>query len=81
MNLHTDIPTRARVDRLHPAPVRVPDLPSDVASSVGKASIQDRGPSGRLQGTEGQNAPMRQYARRVDHSLRPLLNGRYAPGS
>ena len=64
---------------VEPAPVRVPDLPSDVASSVGKASIQDRGPSGRLQGTEGQKVRMRQYARRVDHALRPLLNGLAVP--
>src|SRR5262249_6857240 len=34
-----------------PEPVAVPDLPSDVASSVGKASIGDRSPSGRLQGS------------------------------
>lgn len=64
---------------VEPAPVRVPDLPSDVASSVGKASIQDRAPSGRLQGTEGQKVRMRQFARRVDHSLRPLLNGLGVP--
>lgn len=62
-----------------PAPVRVPDLPRDIASSVGKASIQDRGPRGGLQGTEGQKVRMRQYARRVDHSLRPLLNGLGVP--
>jgi hypothetical protein len=62
-----------------PETVRVPDLPSDVASSVGKASIQDRGPSGRLQGTEGQKVRMRQFARRVDDSLRPLLNGLGVP--
>jgi hypothetical protein len=64
---------------VEPAPVRVPDLPSDVASSVGKASIQDRGPSGRLQGAEGQKVRMRQFARRVDHALRPLLNGLGVP--
>jgi hypothetical protein len=64
---------------VEPAPVRVPDLPSDAASSVGKASIQDRGPRGRLQGTEGQKVRLRQYAHRVDHALRPLLNGLGVP--
>jgi hypothetical protein len=60
---------------LEPAEVRIPDLPTDVASSVGKSSIRDRAPSGRIQGSEGQKTRMRQYARRIDESLRPLLNG------
>lgn len=64
---------------VEPGPVRVPNLPSDVASSVGKASIADRAPSGRLQGTEGQKVRMRQYARRVDQALRPLLGGLGVP--
>jgi Bacterial archaeo-eukaryotic release factor family 11 len=58
-----------------PAPVNVPDLPSDVASAVGKASIADRSPGGRLQGAEGQKVRMRQFARQVDQALRPLLGG------
>src|SRR5262245_57708420 len=33
--------------------VRVPDLPSDAADAAGKASITDRSPARRLQGTEG----------------------------
>jgi release factor family 11 len=60
---------------LEPAEVEVPDLPTDVASAVGKASIRDRAPSGRIQGSEGQKTRMRQYARRIDEALRPLLNG------
>lgn len=60
---------------LDPAEVRIPDLPRDVASAVGKASIKDRSPSGRLQGSEGQKTRMRQYARRIDQALRPVLNG------
>jgi hypothetical protein len=64
---------------VEPGPVDVPDLPSDVASHVGKASIRDRAPSGRLQGTEGQKVRMRQYARGVDQSLRPLLGGLGVP--
>jgi hypothetical protein len=64
---------------VEPGPIRVPGLPADVASSVGKASIADRAPSGRLQGSEGQKVRMRQYARRVDEALRPLLNGLRMP--
>jgi hypothetical protein len=60
---------------LDPAEVEVPGLPSDIASAVGKASIRDRAPSGKLQGSEGQKTRMRQYARQVDEALRPLLNG------
>ena len=59
--------------------LEVPDLPSDVASSVGKASIRDRSPSGRLQGAEGHKVRMRQYARLVDQALRPLLGGLGVP--
>jgi release factor family 11 len=64
---------------VEPGTVDVPGLPSDVASSVGKASIRDRGMSGRLQGSEGQKVRMRQYARRVDEALRPLLGGLGVP--
>ena len=60
---------------LEPAEIEVPDLPSDVASAVGKSSIRDRSPSGRLQGSEGQKIRTRQYARQNDQALRPLLNG------
>jgi hypothetical protein len=64
---------------LEPGTVAVPDLPSDVASAVGKSSIRDRAPSGRIQGSEGQKTRMRQYARQVDQALRPLLNGLDVP--
>src|SRR5215471_7409400 len=60
---------------LEPAEIKVPDLPNDVASAVGKSSIRDRAPVGRIQGSEGQKTRMRQYARQIDHALRPLLNG------
>ena len=60
---------------LEPAEIRIPDLPKDVASAVGKSSIRDRAPSGRIQGSEGQKTRMRQYARQIDQALRPLLNG------
>jgi Bacterial archaeo-eukaryotic release factor family 11 len=58
-----------------PAEVSVPGMPSDAASAVGKASIADRSPNRRLQGSEGQKVRLRQYARHVRDALRPLLNG------
>jgi hypothetical protein len=64
---------------VEPGPVDVPDLPTDVASWAGKASILDRAPSGRLQGSEGQKVRMRQYARGIDQALRPLLGGLGVP--
>ena len=64
---------------LEPAELRVADLPRDVASAVGKSSIRDRAPSGRLQGSEGQKTRMRQYARQIDQALRPLLSGLDVP--
>jgi hypothetical protein len=62
-----------------PWEVDVPDLPSDVASAVGKSSIADRSPSGALQGAEGQKVRMRQYARQIDQALRPILAGTSIP--
>jgi hypothetical protein len=59
--------------------VKVEGLPSDVASAVGKASIQDRSQKGRIHGAEGQKVRMRQYARQVDQALRGLLAGSETP--
>jgi hypothetical protein len=59
--------------------IQVPDLPKDVASAVGKSSIRDRAPIGKIQGSEGQKTRMRQYARQIDQALRPLLNGHDLP--
>src|SRR5262249_44838175 len=64
---------------VEPELVKVPDLPKDVASAVGKSSIRDRAPTRRLQGSEGQKVRMRQYARQVDQALRPLLGGLGVP--
>lgn len=60
---------------LPPYEVRVEDMPSDVASAVGKASIKDRSETGRLQGAEGQKVRLAQYARQVDTAIRPILSG------
>jgi len=61
------------------APVKVDGLPRDAATAAGKASLNDRSPSGRIQGSEGKNVRLIQYARKVDHALRPLLTGRDTP--
>lgn len=61
------------------AAVRVPDMPTDIASHARKASILDRSPSNAIQGSEGQKTRMRQYARAVDAALRDLLAGRDVP--
>src|SRR5262245_4529884 len=59
--------------------LKVPDLPSDAADAVGKASITDRSPAGRIQGTEGRKTLVRSYARAVDSALRAVLTGRDVP--
>jgi hypothetical protein len=58
-----------------PAEIKVPGMPTDVASAVGKASITDRSPIRRLQGAEGQKVRLRQYARRIEEALRPTFTG------
>ena len=64
---------------LPPKEIRVADLPTDAASAVGKSSINDRSPSGRLVGSEGKRVRIRQYARAVDDALMPLLRGDERP--
>ena len=59
--------------------VAVPNLPADAASAAGKASIADRSPSARLQGSEGQKVRLRQFARKVDQALRGELAGLQLP--
>lgn len=61
------------------AAVKVPDLPSDAASAVGKSTINDRSPSGRVQGSEGQKTRLAQYVRKVEAALRPILAGADVP--
>ena len=64
---------------LAPSEIKVSELPHNAASAVGKSTLNDRGPSGRIQGAEGQNVRLRQYARQVDAALRPRLSGRDTP--
>jgi hypothetical protein len=58
-----------------PFMVEVPGLPTDAASAAGKASIADRSPVRRMQGSEGQKVRLRQFARKVDQALRGVLTG------
>lgn len=62
-----------------PVELRVADLPRDAASAAGRASINDRSPSGRIHGSEGKKVRLTQYARKVDAALRPVLAGRHIP--
>lgn len=64
---------------LPPVTVKVPDLPKDAASALGKSTLNDRTFSGRIHGSEGQNVRFQQYARLVDAALRPVLAGREIP--
>ena len=59
--------------------VAVGDLPSDAASAAGRASLGDRSPKGRVQGSEGLKMRLRQYARKVDRAIAPVLAGSAAP--
>lgn len=62
-----------------PLEIRLDGLPKDAASAVGKSSINDPAPSGRIQGGEGQKVRLKQYARKIDAALRPLLSGQHTP--
>ena len=62
-----------------PREVRVPDMPTDVASAVGKSSIKDRAPVRRVQGAEGQKLRMAQFSRLIDAALREVLPGQGVP--
>jgi hypothetical protein len=59
--------------------VKVDGMPRDAASAVGKSSLADRSPSGRIQGSEGQKVRLRQFARKVDNALRGILTGSDVP--
>lgn len=59
--------------------LKVPDLPTDAASAVGKRSISVRSYSGRIGGSEGKKVRLRQYARQVDTAVRAILAGRQEP--
>lgn len=64
---------------LPPQVVRVPDLPKDAASALGRSTINDRSAKRRITGSEGQKVRLTQYARMVDSAIRPVLSGRDTP--
>lgn len=59
--------------------VKVDGLPKDAGDAVRRSSVNDRSPSGRIQGSEGQKVLLRQFARKVDGALRGLLAGSDIP--
>lgn len=59
--------------------IRVPDLPRDAASAVGKATINDSGAGRRIHGMEGQKIRLGQYVRKIDAALRPVLSNSGLP--
>jgi hypothetical protein len=54
-------------------------MPRDAAGAAGRASINDRSPSGRIQGSEGKKVRLTQFARKVGLALRPVLASSHAP--
>jgi release factor family 11 len=59
--------------------VKLQGMAKDAADALGKATLNDRSPSGRIQGSEGQKVRLRQYARKVDAALRETLAGHEVP--
>jgi hypothetical protein len=59
--------------------IKIDGMPKDAGSAVGRSSVNDRSPSGRIQGSEGQKVLLRQFSRTVDSALRPLLSGNDIP--
>lgn len=70
VEMHSELP---------PVEIKVPNLPKDAASALGKSTLNERGGQRRIQGSEGQNVRFRQFARMVDNALRPILSGRETP--
>lgn len=64
---------------LPPSPVRIPGLPDSAADAVGRATVNDRSGGSRIHGSEGEKVLLRQFARQVDASLRPILSGSERP--
>jgi hypothetical protein len=59
--------------------LKVPGLPKDAASAVGKSTINDRTHSRRIHGSEGQKVQLAKYIRAVESALRPVLAGKGLP--
>jgi len=59
--------------------VHIDGLPSNAGRAIQGSGVADHWPSGRIHGREGQKVLLRQFARNVDKSLRPLLSGSDIP--
>ena len=59
--------------------IKVPGLPKDAGSAVNRSTVNDRSPSGRIQGSEGQKVLLHQFARKVDQALQGTLHGSDLP--
>jgi hypothetical protein len=64
---------------LPPVRIHIPDLPDDAEAVAHRASIHERNPKGRLQGSEGTKVLLHEFAQRVDHALHGVLAGRAVP--
>ena len=64
---------------LPPHPVKVPDLPKDMADAIGRRSHTERRQQGASGEATSENALLTRYARTVDEALRPILSGHERP--
>lgn len=64
---------------LPPVEVVLHGLTQGAADALGRATLKDHAPSGRIQGGEGQKVLLRQYARYIDTALRGVMSGRDTP--
>ncbi len=62
-----------------PAEVKVSGLPKSAAAAAQRSSINNLGQNTRIANAEGQTVLLRQFARKVDAALRPILTGREIP--
>ncbi len=62
-----------------PAEVKVPGMPKSAADAAGVRSINQRQKPDDSRGSDEQKLRLRQYARKVDAALRPVLSGRTEP--
>lgn len=66
IEVSADLPSQA---------VQVEGMPVDAGRAVKGVGEIDHWPSGRIHGAEGRKVLLRQFARKVDNALRPLLTG------
>lgn len=64
---------------LPPHEVKVPGLPKDMASALGRRSHGERSGEGTSGEETSEHALLTRYARDVDHALRPILAGDVRP--